>query len=97
MFVLVRAACVCVTSQTSSAGPFIELSEDERVFTYTRTRIIQASARQELLSTLLIEPTLVPRPAYHLVIESSNGSAGYCGISGIQEMHQAEFGWYLPL
>jgi RimJ/RimL family protein N-acetyltransferase len=76
-------------------GPFVALSEDAGIFTYTKSRITEASARKELAPQLLIEPTLAPRPKYHLVIESSDGFAGYCGISGVPGSAQAEPGWYL--
>ena len=79
----------------ADVGPFIALSDDEEIFTFTKSRVTKDSARTELLTRLLAEPSLTPRPAYHLVIESSDGFAGYCGIDGMEATDQAEFGWYL--
>lgn len=95
MFVLAGEGVLLRDFTEADVGPFIALSEDEGMFTYTKNRITEASARTELFRSLLMEPTLTPRPAYHLAIESSDGFAGYCGISGMQGTDQAEFGWYL--
>jgi ribosomal-protein-alanine N-acetyltransferase len=95
VFVLIGERVLLRDFTEADIGPFVALSEDEGIFTYTRNRVTAASARRELASQLVIEPTLTPRPTYHLVIESSDGFAGYCGISGMQGSDQAEFGWYL--
>lgn len=95
MFVLLGERVRLRDFTTADVDPFIALSEDEAIFTYTKGRITEEDARKDLLLRLLAEPTLTPRPAYTLVIESSEAFAGYCGISDIEGTDQAEFGWYL--
>ena len=95
MFVLAGEHVFLRDFTTADVGPFIAMSEDEAIFTYTKGRITEKSARTDMLPSLLAEPTLTPRPAYTLVIESSDGFAGYCGISDLEGGDQAEFGWYL--
>ena len=94
MFVLTGERVLLRDFTEADIGPFVALSEDEGIFTYTKNRITEASARKELASQLVTEPTLTPRPTKR-VIESSDGFAGYCGISGVQGSDRAEFGWYL--
>ena len=75
--------------------PFIALSQDEAIFTYSRGRRMGYSTRKALFLRLLAEPSMTPRSTYTLVVETSDGFAGYCGISEMHEADQAEFGWYL--
>jgi RimJ/RimL family protein N-acetyltransferase len=71
--------------------PFLALEPDEAMFTYMRFRISESVH----LPWLLEEPHLDPRPSYNLVVEDSDGFAGWAGIDRIQGTESGQFGWYL--
>ena len=60
-------------------APFIALSRDEAIFTYTKGRRTDYSTRKEMFLGLLAEPALTPRASYTLVIETSTASLGTAG------------------
>lgn len=95
MFVLAGERLLLRDFTEADLDPFIALSQDEAIFTYTKGRRTGYSTRKELFLRLLTEPALTPRATYTLVIETSDGFAGYCGISDMHRTDQAEFGWYL--
>jgi len=95
VFVLASERLLLRDFTESDLDPFIALSQDEAIFTYTKGRRTEYSTRKELFVRLLTEPALTPRATYTVVVETSDGFTGYCGISDMHEAAQAEFGWYL--
>ena len=94
MFVLASDRLLLRDFTEADLEPFIALSQDEAIFTYTKGRRTDYSTRKELFLEMLMEPAMTPRATYTLVVETADGFAGYCGISDMRA-DQAEFGWYL--
>ena len=73
---------------------FTALADDDRMFTYMKFRIDRASA-PSMVDYLIGEPT-PSRRNFNLVVEGSDGFAGWAGLGPVAaESCQAEFGWYL--
>jgi RimJ/RimL family protein N-acetyltransferase len=73
---------------------FLALASDEAMFTYMKFRI-DRNAAVSLLTRLLEEPQLDPRPSYNLAVEDAAGFSGWAGIDRLEGSDSAQFGWYL--
>jgi RimJ/RimL family protein N-acetyltransferase len=79
----------------ADAEAFVTLADNDAMFAYMKVRLARESALETHLPWLLREPQLHPRASYNLVLEGSEGFAGWAGVGGMTGGGDAEFGWYL--